>query len=442
VAIVISNYNGVIDGVTLTLNDLMEWLEARGVPCMVLSIEYGEEGEFQDSTKGTDLQLLQGQRLLPCTKYKYRTLFSIPQQAFDILEAFAPTVVHVASPCNLCKAVLEWARPRGIGRIGTFHTDFAAYMEYHGIITGMMEPAVWWAMRWFYSACTKVFAPTVTMVRRLADHDVGLPAHTYRSLTGRIGIGQDVHPGVQEASEQAQQPLLGVWGRGVDLNMFTPSRRSNEFRRKCGVGPQELMIITVSRMVREKNLSTLAGIANSLTANGIAAKLVVVGDGPERDSMAAACPEARFLGALYGDELGAAYASGDVFLFVSDTETFGRVNIEAMASGLPVVAAGAGGTLDIVREGVDGFLVPPRKPEEYMRPLKCLLGDPALRAQMGAAALERSRTYDWELLFEGLLDEYKIASLGVYGSQRKAPMAAEPLVAEPLLAREQDLLSS
>jgi len=421
VAIVISNYNGVIDGVTLTLNDLMEWLESRGIPCMVLSIDYGEEGEFQETTKGKDLRLLQGQRLLPCSKYKYRTLFSIPQEAFDTLEEFGPTVVHVASPCNLCKAVLEWARPRGIGRIGTFHTDFAAYMEYHGFITGLMEPAVWWGMRWFYSACTLVLAPTVSMVRRLAEHDVGVPAHPYYDLASRIGIGQDVKQELANASEQTQQPLLGVWGRGVDLDMFTPTRRSEAFRQKCGVRQGELMILTVSRMVREKNLSTLAGIANSLTAHGIGAKLVVVGDGPEREAMIAACPQAHFTGALYGDELGAAYASGDVFLFVSDTETFGRVNIEAMASGLPVVAAGAGGTVDIVREGVDGFLLPPRQPEAFMGPLKRLLDDEALRSRMGAAALERSKTYNWELLFEGLLQEYRVASTGVVppeGEQR------------------------
>ena len=216
VAIVISNYNGVIDGVTLTLNDLMEWLESRGIPCMVLSIEYGEEGEFQETTKGTDLRLLQGQRLLPCSKYKYRTLFFFREEAFDMLEDFNPSVVHVASPCNLCKAVLEWARPRGIGRIGTFHTDFAAYMEYHGFITGLMEPAVWWGMRWFYSACTRVLAPTVSMVRRLAAHDVGVPAHPYYDLASRIGVGQDVDADIVDASEATQQPLLGVWGRGVD----------------------------------------------------------------------------------------------------------------------------------------------------------------------------------------------------------------------------------
>lgn len=431
VAIVISNYNGVIDGVTLTLNDLMEWLESRGVPCMVLSIDYGDEGEFQETTKGTDLRLLQGQRLLPCTKYKYRTLFSIPQEAFDMLEDFGPSVVHVASPCNLCKAVLEWARSKGIGRIGTFHTDFAAYMEYHGIIIGLMEPAVWWGMRWFYSACTRVLAPTVSMVRRLAEHDVGVPAHPYYDLASRIGIGQDVRQDVVSASESTQQPLLGVWGRGVDLDVFTPSRRSDAFRRKCGLREGQLMILTVSRMVREKNLSTLAGIANSLVSHGVQAKLVVVGDGPEREAMTAACPQAHFTGALYGDELGAAYASGDVFLFVSDTETFGRVNIEAMASGLPVVAAGAGGTVDIVREGVDGFLLPPRQPEAFIAPLKRLLGDAELRQRMGAAALQRSKTYNWELLFQGLLQEYRVASQGVMSVE--CCESAKPVVEETFL---------
>ena len=409
VAIVISNYDGVVDGVTLTLNDLVEWLEVRGVPTLVLTVDYEDEGEFGSRVKGSNIVRLPGQRIFPCSTYKYRTLFSVPEEAFDSLRAFRPTVVHAASPCSLCKAVLEWARDEGIARVGTFHTDFAAYMQYHGFITGLLEPAVWWGLRWFNSACTRVYAPTVTMVRRLVEHDVGLAAHRYDILADRICVGADVAPELEEAAAAAQQPLLGVWGRGADLQLFSPTRRSEAWRAARGVEQGEVLIVTVGRLVREKNLTTLAGIATLLQQAGAPARLVVVGDGPERASLAAACPDTvSFTGALYGEELATAYASADIFLFASDTETFGRVNVEAMASGLPVVAAGAGGTLDIVREGQDGFLCDARDPAAFLPPLLRLVTEPQLRRRMADSALQRARVFDWERLFSGMLQEYKV----------------------------------
>ena len=552
VLIVTSNYDGVADGVTLTLNRLVRWLEDHGhAEVMVLTVDFGDRAEIVPA-QGRNIVRFEGSSALPCSQYSYRTAFSAPAEAMARVEAFQPTVVHASSPCLLSTHILHWARSRGIATLGLFHTDFVQYLRHHSRLLALGAPVVWWWFRNFFSLCDHVLAPTPTMVRKLVQWNVGVDATSSRGQVGlawepstaamlaaghakeyvehvhalararkdqrpqlpptdmsvansaaavssdglnptpvastqwsvrSVGADSDtsdaqdagtpsstdshvsvarhdlpvraedydiarqnvaipvsgyeklVAPGVVAppllhtlwTSSTRTVPLIGIWGRGVEMSKFSPSRRSQRWRsRVAGAGPDEVVIVFVSRLVREKNLDVLSSVLKRLQEMHVPHKAVIVGDGPERQRLQAACPAGTvFAGPLYGDDLATAYASGDIFLFTSDTETFGRVTVEAMASGLPVVAAADGGTLDIVRDGVDGFLIPTEAVDQYVTRIAELVEDPAKRRAMAAEARRHAeQSFQWDSLLEALLEEYVALSTRSAALRAAAAIAA------------------
>ena len=194
------------------------------------------------------------------------------------------------------------------------------------------------------------------------------------------GYGRDIH----------------IWGRGVDSLRFNPQKRSSKWRQDLDIGDDEVVLLFVSRLVREKNLDTLANVVDGLTKRGVSFRCVVVGDGPERASLEQRLPQAVFTGFLGGDDLACAYASSDVFFFPSQTETFGNVTLEAMASGLPAVCADATGSRSLVESGVTGFLSAPTDSAAFIGQLERLLDSEELRLSMSAAGLERSTEHTQE----------------------------------------------
>jgi glycosyltransferase involved in cell wall biosynthesis len=198
-----------------------------------------------------------------------------------------------------------------------------------------------------------------------------------------------------------------LWQRGVDADLFNPARRSQAWRQSLGIAPDEVVVLFVSRLVREKQLATLAGIFTRLKAQGVPFRSLVVGDGPERQMLEEACPDTIFTGTLQGEELARAYASGDIFVFPSDTETFGNVTLEAMASGLPCVCASAPGSQSLVVDGETGFLATPRDADSFTGYVRRLLEDPDLRHRMGIAARARSLSFSWSVPMEMLLNRYR-----------------------------------
>jgi glycosyltransferase involved in cell wall biosynthesis len=165
------------------------------------------------------------------------------------------------------------------------------------------------------------------------------------------------------------------------------------------------VVAFVGRLVREKRLDTVIQTAARL--GGFPHRLLIVGEGPDRPMLEKALPDAIFTGHLSGDDLAVAYASSDIFLFPSDTETFGSVTLEAMASALPAVCADATGSRSLVEPDVTGYLAPPGDPDTFAARVGALAGDPGLRARMGAAARARSLTFSWEADMAGLLARYE-----------------------------------
>ena len=194
------------------------------------------------------------------------------------------------------------------------------------------------------------------------------------------------------------------WPRGIDTARFTPDKRSREWRSRLGIGGEELVILHVSRLVREKRLDTLTA---ALKQVGAPHRVVIVGDGPDRPFVERELPHAVFAGFLRDEALATAYASSDLFVFPSDSESFGNVTLEAMASGLPTVCADATGSSSLVVPGETGFLVSAGDAGGFAHHLTLLAQDEALRRRMGEAARARALTYSWDETLARLLGYYR-----------------------------------
>ncbi len=190
------------------------------------------------------------------------------------------------------------------------------------------------------------------------------------------------------------------WHRGVDSSHFHPAKRNASFAQKHKLAHTKT-ILFVSRLVRIKETDTLIRFYK-LIENQF--NLVVVGDGPDRKRMEAKMPEATFTGHLYGEELAQTYASCDLFIFPSTTETFGNVVLEAMASGLPVVAADEGGPRDIVQNGQTGYLVEPNNERAFFEKVLDILCNPSLAETLSQNALAYAQKQNWDVLCKQFFD--------------------------------------
>jgi glycosyltransferase involved in cell wall biosynthesis len=203
---------------------------------------------------------------------------------------------------------------------------------------------------------------------------------------------------------------IGLWSRGVDRTIFASDKRDLTWRRSLGLADDDVAIVFLGRLVMEKGLDVFAETIVQLRKRQVPHKVLVVGDGPARNGFEDALPGGIFAGFKTGADLGQALASGDVFFNPSITETFGNVTLEAMASGLPVVAAGATGASSLVLDGVTGRLVPPTGEgggaTGFAEEIAPYCRDAALRMAHGAAGEERSLEYSWDAINQVVADMY------------------------------------
>jgi glycosyltransferase involved in cell wall biosynthesis len=303
---------------------------------------------------------------------EYRVSYRFPSGVQERLEAFRPDLVHLATPDVLGFRALQWARRNAVPTVASYHTHFPSYLDYYRL--GALEGALWAYTRWFYNRCAQVYVPSWPMADELREHGVTAP--------------------------------LKLWARGVELDRFSPAHRSAAWREAQGYAADEVVVAFVSRLVVEKGLDVYADVVAGLQAQGMKARALVVGEGPAGDMVREKLPRAVFTGHLQGDELATAYASADVFLFPSETETFGNVTLEALASGLPVVAADAAGSRMLVDDGATGRLCPPRDTDAFMAATAELVRNPDLRARMGAEAREAARAYAWPAVLDRIVGYY------------------------------------
>lgn len=370
VALVTSSYNYIPDGVALTLNRLVGYLERQGVEVLVFA-PIADRPAFVH--QGTIVPVpsvpLPG-------RPEYRLALGMAGYVKRQLLDFAPDIIHIGVPDLLGHAAMALAQKHGIPAVASYHTRYETYLRHYWHIA-WLETFLTRTLRRFYGRCREVYVPSdSTRAALLAD-----------------GLRDN----------------LKSWPRGIDTARFTPAKRSLEWRARLGIGEHEVVILHVSRLVREKRLDTLTAALNRVT---VPHRVVIVGDGPDQNFVEQELPQAIFAGFLRDEALATAYASCDIFLFPSDSESFGNVTLEAMASGLPCVCADATGSSSLVAPGETGFLIPADDADGFARRLTLLAQDAALRRRMGEAARARALTYSWEETLARILGYYRALLAG------------------------------
>jgi glycosyltransferase involved in cell wall biosynthesis len=367
IALFTGNYHHVQDGVSLTLNRLVAFLQERGDEVLIF-------GPTVDDPPMDHVGRLISAPSIPAPgRPEYRLAVRFSRTIRRRLAAFQPDLVHIATPDYLGYRALRWAQEHGVPVAASYHTHFPAYLKYYGIQA--LEGFLWKYARWFYGQCEHVYVPSLSVAAVLRVH----------------GITTD----------------LRLWERGVDTSRFGPQNRDLRWRRHFGIDDDDVLVTFVGRLVLEKGLTIFADVIEGLQARGLPIKSMMVGEGPARATMEARLPDTVFTGYLGGDALPKAYASSDVFLFPSDTETFGNVTLEAMASGLPAVCADATGASELVQHGTTGYLAPPGDSEAFLSYTARLVADAERRTRMGEAAIGRADHYDWTAVLARLRGYYE-----------------------------------
>jgi phosphatidylinositol alpha 1,6-mannosyltransferase len=334
-------------------------------------------------SKGHSLQVIAprppGSLLSPDSELPYEVLRvpSVPMPGYATFRVAAPAVhlraaltrhrtelVHLAAPFLLGAGGALAARRSGLPTIAVYQTDMPSYARaYHYGRTG--QAIAWRRVRKIHNAAVRTLAPSSAAATSLHEHGI---------------------------------ERVWLWGRGVDIDMFDPAHRSDQLHAELAPDGQTL----VGRIAPEKRVDLLAEVA---ALPGV--RLVIVGSGPAEQAIRRAIPGAVFLGQRHGADLASIYASLDLFVHSGPHETFGQTLQEAAASGLPVIAPAAGGPLDLVDDGVTGFLVAPDDAGALARAVARLAADPGLRAAQGRAARQRVLGRTWQALGDELIGHYE-----------------------------------
>ncbi|UQZ35977.1 glycosyltransferase family 1 protein [Paenibacillus sp. PK3_47] len=354
------------NGVARTLHRLTGYLNRRGIEHLLFTPKSAPEEGYADPVRTVaSIPFF----LYPECRLALPSMSSIHNE----LKAFHPDLLHMATPFNLGLCGLRYARKQNLPHVASYHTHFDRYLEYYRM--RRIVPLYWKYMKWFHRTCDAILAPSQETVDYLQNQ----------------GFNR-----------------LRTWSRGVDCSLYTPDKRSSTVReRYCVSAP--LLLLYVGRIAPEKDITTLLLAMRQLPESIAAAvHLLVVGDGPLLPELQEQAPDnVTFAGSKYGEELAELYASADMFVFPSATETFGNVVLEAMASGLPVIAADAGGSRDLIVPGVTGTVFAAHQPGTLVQEICAAVLHPGLRAAMGAEGRKQALCRSWEQIFDGLIRNYE-----------------------------------
>ncbi|MFJ9461070.1 glycosyltransferase family 4 protein [Kitasatospora sp. NPDC101447] len=382
VLIVTESFAPQLNGVAHSVLRTAEHLAARGHAVLVLAPaarpRRGRPGEAGERPHGYRVAHVPS---LPLPGYPEVRIALPGRRVAEAIERHRPDVVHLAGPFVLGAVGAAAARRAGTPAVAVFQTDLAAYARTYLPLAGDAGArTAWRILRHIHGTAARTLAPSRASLDALAAQGV---------------------------------PRLHLWPRGVDCARFDPRHRDEALRRR--LGPQgEVLVGYVGRLAAEKQVDRLAEVSR---LPGV--RLVVVGDGPCRSPLAAALPDALFLGRRTGHELARLYASFDVFAHTGPFETFGQTVQEAMASGLPVVAPAAGGPLDLVVPGRTGFLVPPGAGGAFRTAVERLARDAGLRAELGRAGRAAVTDRSWEAVGDRLIGHYRHAVAETAGPRRQ-----------------------
>lgn len=383
VAVVAESFSPAVNGVTNSVLRVNENLRLRGHEPVVIA-----PGPGPDEVEGTPVLRM---RAFDLPRYDALRVGVPMMRIHSALREIRPDLVHLAAPAVLGALAARAARLQRVPSIAVYQTDVAGFARRHGL--RRLDPAIWAWIRWVHGQAARTLAPSTVTMWALRHHGIA-----------------DVHR----------------WGRGVDLERFDPRHRDQDLRRR--LAPRgEVIVGFVGRLAREKQVERLRTLARTA---GI--RVVIVGDGPERPMLQRLMPHAEFLGARSGAELSRLHASFDVFVHTGIDETFCQAVQEALASGVPVVAPAAGGPMDLVHHGVNGFLWTPASPESLDAAVHHIVGDRELRWQMAGAARASVIGRPWSSVVDDLIAHYRDVVLPV--RHENIGVAPQPWAAAPMSA--------
>ncbi|KPF47172.1 glycoside hydrolase [beta proteobacterium AAP121] len=371
IALVTETYPPEVNGVAASFSRVVQGLRAAGHRLHLTRPQQGEAdcaqrepGYTETLVPGLGLPRYPGLRMgLPAAGLLRR-----------LWQADRPDVVHIVTEGPLGWSALRAARRLGLPVVSEFRTNFHAYSHHYGV--GWLSSPVMAYLRHFHNRTATTMVPTEAL--RLELTEAGF--------------------------ERVQ-----VVARGVDTLQFTPLRRCEHLRAQWGATPQSLVALCVGRLAAEKNLDLLLDAAAAMREHVPGLRLVLVGDGPERERLQLRSPEAIFSGIRRDEDLARHYASADVFLFPSMTETFGNVVPEAMASGLPVVAFDHAAAGQLLRHGDNGLLARPGEASEFCRVARRAAADRGQLRALGQRARDTALTLDWTRIVEAVEASYHAA---------------------------------
>jgi glycosyltransferase involved in cell wall biosynthesis len=359
-----------VNGVAHTLQRWVEAFEGRGHAVRVIRPRQALESRAADRTLS-----------LPLPFYpELRFGLASRENIAMLLSRFGADLVHVATEGPLGWAALLTGKKLGLPVATSFHTNFDHYSDHYRI--GFLKPIVWRYLRWFHNQAAVTLVPSEGTRRRL--------------LTARFR-------------------RVEIWTRGVDCLTFHPAKRDILLRQSLGLKPDDVLLLYVGRLAPEKNLAVLASAfqvaREQLAGQGRQLRLAMVGGGPMARWLEQQNISGLLLGGLQrGDSLARWYASADLFVFPSRSETFGNVVMEAMASGLPVVAFNSPGVNEQVVHRSNGLIV--EMNAELAEAIRLLSDDPRVRALLGHNARRSAEKRAWEPIFDFLEQRYKLLIRG------------------------------
>jgi glycosyltransferase involved in cell wall biosynthesis len=394
-ALITETYAPEINGVAMTLGRIVDGLAQRGHRITIVRPRQRHESPRYSETQRVACRQI---RLpgVPIPGYpQLRLGLPAGRRLLKIWRLNRPDLVHVATEGPLGASAITIARRLGIPVTSSFHTNFDQYTRDYRI--GWLRPVVAAWLRRVHNRTLRTFAPTGDLLRRLADDG-------YANLR--------------------------LLSRGVDTELFSPARRDDTLRASWGVKPDELVVLHVGRMAAEKNYPLLFRVFDALKAVEPRVRLVLVGDGPMLSAYQRQRPDAIFTGFYTGLNLARHYASGDLYLHASTTETFGNVITEAMASGLAVGAFDYAAAHELMRHGENGLVAPVGNESAFFDNAIRLALDPGSRRRLAGAGRATAERLSWA----GVIDRFAADLAEVVAEHRAAPANPRPGIRNPKLA--------
>lgn len=366
IALFSGNYNYVRDGANQALNRLAEYLLRKGAKLRVYSPTV-ENPAFEATG-----DLVSVPSMVIPNRPEYRLPLHLSRRVRRDMAEFAPNIVHISSPDRVSRQGAAWARRRNLPVLCSVHTRFETYFRYYNM--AFMEPLMVAWLRKLYRKCDALVAPSESFAQVLR--------------------------------EQRMNYDIDIWSRGVDREIFHPGRRDLEWRAQHGMSADLPVIGFLGRLVMEKGLDVFSDAIDQLNRRKVPHQVMVIGEGPARQWFQSRLPNASFVGFQGGADLGRAVASMDLLFNPSVTETFGNVTLEAMACGLPVVAAKATGSQSLVEDKKSGRLITPGAIKQFADALQLYCENEGLRREHGNAGADRALDYSWDAINQVVADTY------------------------------------